>query len=416
MEARQLKGLEIASTQEITREGNVWLVPSQTSNKKYTVNLFLRTCTCADFDAYGLKCKHLYAVEYLLQKESNITLPAPEKSKRKTYKQKWHEYNLSQTREKAYFMELLYQLCSLVEEPVKPRGKGRPPAPLADLVFAACLKIYCCVSGRRNQSDLDAARNTGHISRRIRYNTVFKYLELEAMTPYLQQLITESSLALKGVEVDFATDSSGFGTCQYKRWFDVKYGNTEDWHDWIKLHVMTGVRTNIVASCEITRRYAHDSPYFKTLLEATARNFQIREVSADKGYLSARSLKLTLARGAQPYIPFKSNSTTRKSTTWNRLLRFYRYNQEEFNAHYHKRSNAESTFSMIKARFGERLRSKTERAQINELLCKVLCHNICVVIQSIYELGIYPSFLPGEDPTDSPPGHSPDSALNRRSS
>jgi hypothetical protein len=29
---------------------------------------------------------------------------------------------------------------------------------------------------------------------------------------------------------------------------------------------------------------------------------------------------------------------------------------------------------------------------VNELLCKVLCHNIYVVIQSIYELGIKPMF------------------------
>jgi hypothetical protein len=48
---------------------------------------------------------------------------------------------------------------------------------------------------------------------------------------------------------------------------------------------------------------------------------------------------------------------------------------------------------MIKARFGERLRSKTERAQINEALCKVVCHNICVVIQSMHELGIEVEFI-----------------------
>ena len=75
------------------------------------------------------------------------------------------------------------------------------------------------------------------------------------------------------------------------------------------------------------------------------------------------------------------------------MLQFYLYNQEEFNRHYHKRSNVESTFSMIKARFGARLRSKTERAQINEALLKVLAHNICVVIQSIHELGIEVEFI-----------------------
>ena len=32
------------------------------------------------------------------------------------------------------------------------------------------------------------------------------------------------------------------------------------------------------------------------------------------------------------------------------------------------------------------------KAQINELYCKFLCHNICVLISSIYELGIAPEF------------------------
>ena len=54
-------------------------------------------------------------------------------------------------------------------------------------------------------------------------------------------------------------------------------------------------------------------------------------------------------------------------------------------------SNAESTFSMIKTEFGDRIRSKTDTAQTNEVLLKILCHNICVVIQSMYELGIEPT-------------------------
>jgi hypothetical protein len=47
---------------------------------------------------------------------------------------------------------------------------------------------------------------------------------------------------------------------------------------------------------------------------------------------------------------------------------------------------------MIKGKFGDRIRSKTEVAQVNEVLCKVLCHNISVVIQSMLELNIEPQF------------------------
>ena len=85
----------------------------------------------------------------------------------------------------------------------------------------------------------------------------------------------------------------------------------------------------------------------------------------------------------------------RGSELWKKLFHYYSFKREEFLVHYHKRSNVETTFSMIKAKFGERLRSKTETAQINEALCKVLCHNLCVVIQSMYELGIAPEFTSG---------------------
>jgi transposase len=106
----------------------------------------------------------------------------------------------------------------------------------------------------------------------------------------------------------------------------------------------------------------------------------------------------TLRHGAIPYIPFKTNSREQndygaKSTVWTKMFHYYNLHREEFLTHYHKRSNVETTFHMIKSKFGQRLRSKTLTAQINETLCKVLCHNLCVVIQSVHELGIEPTFL-----------------------
>jgi hypothetical protein len=47
---------------------------------------------------------------------------------------------------------------------------------------------------------------------------------------------------------------------------------------------------------------------------------------------------------------------------------------------------------IIKSKFGERIRSKINLSQTNEVLCKVLCHNLCCIIQSMYELGIEPNF------------------------
>ena len=64
-------------------------------------------------------------------------------------------------------------------------------------------------------------------------------------------------------------------------------------------------------------------------------------------------------------------------------------------AHYHRRSNVETAFSMIKRKFGDSLRSKCDTSMINEALCKILCHNIVVVIHEMYELGIRPDFGTG---------------------
>ena len=51
--------------------------------------------------------------------------------------------------------------------------------------------------------------------------------------------------------------------------------------------------------------YAHDYSFFKGLVDKTAASgFQMKEVSADKGYLGASNMLATLQHGAVLYIPF----------------------------------------------------------------------------------------------------------------
>ncbi len=47
---------------------------------------------------------------------------------------------------------------------------------------------------------------------------------------------------------------------------------------------------------------------------------------------------------------------------------------------------------MVKSKFGDAVRSKSETAQINEVLLKFLCHNLCVLISEMNELGISTEF------------------------
>jgi transposase len=251
-------------------------------------------------------------------------------------------------------------------------------------------------------SDLRAATAKGYISRLPHFNSIFNTLENPDLTPILKAMITESSLPLAAVEVDFAADSSGFTTSRFVKWYDHKYGTVRQQHDWVKVHLMCGVRTNIVTAVEIRERDASDTKLLPPLLDATAKNFTISEISGDKGYGSVKNYKAAQLHGATPYIAFKSIHNGRAGGLWQRMYHYWQFNRADFLQHYHKRSNVESTFSMIKAKFRDHVRSKTPVAMVNEVLCKIICHNICCLIQESNELGIATTFWAGSSLAQQP--------------
>lgn len=311
--------------------------------------------------------------------------------------QDWHNYNLAQAHEKVKFQELLYDLCTNINELPRIPGAGRSRLPMPDMVFAVVYKIYECVSGRRFMSDLKDAQLKGFISRTPHFNSIFNYLDHPEMHRCLKELIRISTLPLKDFEVNFAVDSSGFSTGQFTRWMDHKWNGKkyEPGIKWLKCHLMCGVSTNIVTSVIITDKFHSDHGQFEPLVNETSLNFQLNHVLADKAYLSRANLELVNNKGGTAFIPFKPNNRAgkRHGVVWNAMYHMFHLHSEKFAAYYHKRSNVESTFSMIKRKFGERLRSKTETAQVNEVLCKVLCHNICCVIHAMYEPGLETKFL-----------------------
>ena len=400
MDIREQRGLELAATRKIQRKGGVWVVPSQTGNGvMYEVNILTHvgSCTCPDFETRRIKCKHIYAAKFVMKREQNAdgTMTVTESltvttEKRTTYAQDWSAYNAAQTHEQDRFQVLLADLCSgLVTVPPK---SGRPPLPLSDAVFSIAFKVYSTVSQRRFMSDLREAQRRGFISKVPHFNSISNYLENPELTPILKDLIAQSSLPLKSVETDFAVDSSGFTTCHFTRWFDHKYGIVKQQHDWVKVHIMCGTKTNIITAVEIHGRNAADTKLLPPLVETTAQNFQISEVSADKGYASRKNADMIAGLGATPYISFKSNHRGDGGGAWEKMYHYFQYRRNDFLAHYHKRSNVESTFSMMKRKFKDGLRSKTDTAMVNEALCKILCHNVVVLIHEIHELGIEANF------------------------
>lgn len=247
---------------------------------------------------------------------------------RKTYSQDWKNYNQAQTNEKWRFQELLFGLCAQIEDLPRKNITGRNRIPLADMVFAVVFKIYSGVSGRRFISDLQEAQRKGFITKLPHFNSLFNYLEMEDIYYVLQSLIRESARPLRAVEIDFAVDSSGFSTGQSKvAWQTAKYaGQNISIKDWLKCHLICGVKTNIVANVEITDSNAHDHPQFKPLVQRTAQDFTLNHVTADKAYLSAENFRLVADRGGAAFIPFKENSRANHATKdelWRKMYYFF---------------------------------------------------------------------------------------------
>jgi transposase len=287
---------------------------------------------------------------------------------------------------------LLSDLWCSVPQPEQ-QGRGRPRLPLSDMLSASAYKVYVGFSSRRFTTDLRDAFVGGYINSTPHFNSVSNYLAKPELTDVLKSLITTSSLPLKAIETDFAVDSSGFSTCRYVRWFNKKYGRETDNREWVKCHLMCGVRTKVVAAVEISGWAANDTNYFIPLLERAAQYFEIREVAADKAYLSRKNLNAVESVGGMPFIPFKSNTLEpTEAGTWARMYHLFMYRREQYMEHYHKRSNIETAYSMIKGKFGSALRSKSDTGQINEALCKVLAHNICVLIQAMHAFNLHPVF------------------------
>jgi transposase len=322
------------------------------------------------------------------KKEYQMKLPLETK-----YSQSWAKYNLAKTNEKRVFYELLDELCKSCI-PEVPYTFGRPPIQIRDMVFVSALKIYNNFSSRKVSFDIKQAEMAGYIKKSVHFNRMSKFFNTDATYDLLQKILTLTALPLKHLEDSYSMDASGFGSYQYERWMRTRFSKPRtEWRNYLKGHICIGTRTNIIVSCEITPGNFADVKQAPKLLEGL-KQFEPKQVSADKGYSSYKILQLIEAMNAEPFISFRTNTNPSKRSPeiWRRTYNYFLNNKVTFLKNYHKRSNVETTFSMIKTNLGEFLRSKNYDAQRNELLMKFIVHNITCLVQEIFENDIHVDF------------------------
>ncbi len=406
-EGRAAEMLEIGVRVGETSTPGEFIVPSASGGGFYRVTGIgilggFEACQCEDFNERFAPCKHILLV-HLWLKEVHAD-PSSEVRRTSVRKPRIRPplYSKAQQEEGRLFPILLRELATGVPEPARePHRAGRPPIPMRDQAFCAIQKVYIGKSARVSHSNRVSAAADGKIEAPPYWDVISKFLCRPETTPILEDMLARSALPLRSIETRCAIDSTGFRTTRFHHYREEKYNPTRK-NIWLKAHALVGIRTHTVLAIDVSEGTAGDSPRFPVLLErAMKAGFQLKEVLADRAYNSRQNFTVAEDLGLTALIPFKSNQTghSKGSPAYHKMFLFFTYHREKFDEHYRDRANVEVTFGAIKQKIGETIMSRNFNAQVNELLCKLIAHNITMLIQAMYGLGVLPDFL---QPKDSP--------------
>lgn len=409
------RNLRLSDPNGITRlDEKSWLVRSASGRGSYRViydpGAQEWTCDCRDFLDWKEPCKHIFRVYFEWNPEGAPSTRPVDSPPKRQYQQDWPKYDLAQQEELRLFEVLLRALADTVQDPYPVGIRGRPPVPLPDQIFCALRKVYSQKSCRRAQGELRAAEGRGALERVPGYVVSSRFFNREDATSLLEELVTRSAQPVAGLEDGFAQDATGVQTTSFGAWREAAHDERRR-KEWLKAHALVGVRTHVIVRLTVTEKNGADYNELAPMVRAAMdRGVVINEVYADKAYTGRSNYAQAEDLGFKLISPFKSTDTPRvtsKSKTrfrrhshslaWQKMFYHFQLHREEFDAVYHRRSNVEAVFSALKRKFGETLRSKSRRAQINEILAKAIAYNLTVLVHEIFEHGVVPDFL--ADPT-----------------
>ena len=229
--------------------------------------------------------------------------------------------------------------------------------------YALLIRAYCRLSYRRTRYFLDL------LSIKCPSKSALQYTAKKLNSGFWQKLLSATCSQSHLIAIDGTGFSRENPSYYYLKRIDGKMPKVP-----VKLSVAFDTRKKKFCAAKVRVMPAHDIKDAKALLLQS----KAKVLVADKAYDARWIHELCRKRGIKPYIPVRNWGTSRfgnmglrmKSKKWFR------------NRIYHRREMVESGFGSLKRRFGASVGSKTARTIRAEVYCRLVCHNIFLVIMT----------------------------------
>ena len=280
-------------------------------------------------------------------------------------------------------------------EPPKDTRRGRKPIPFKERIFYLVDQVNTGKADLEYEGMMGEIVRQGYTSAPCRCTSLSKYANDSALPIFFDRLIEHSARAMNRYEHIFAIDATGFNCTTKNDYYAQKHHRKKE-SDWCDTHVICGVNSNIITAATVHHKYTSDElDEVIPLLERTQRIFAIDYLLGDGGYMSEEKMEQIYSeRLVRMVFPIKDNTlaySPSRGVAWNENVRLNL--SEIWDDIYHPRSNVETVFSSIKNRIGETVYSHGEFARINEVYCKLVVHNLYILIVYYFVANICPSFI-----------------------
>jgi transposase len=155
-------------------------------------------------------------------------------------------------------------------------------------------------------------------------------------------------------------------------------------HEYVKLHAAIEIQHRSIISFHFTRTRVHEATQLEPLLEPL---YELGNVYADSGYLSANNCWVILMKGGKPFIKPKKTTTgeTSQARPFIEMIQQYKENKKEWMKKYNQRSLIESVFSSLKRRLKGYVTSIKRKIQHTEIALKIIIYNLMILAKKRIE-------------------------------